>query len=322
MIADRGLSDSFFEYKTLAIICVAAAHCSYEDAVINRISGVWGTIGVPIFLAISGYFTKFDEPAQKFWNKKLRNIIIPWLLYGLITYLIGVVLGTTFSVYGLIKWIVGNYTWLYFVPVLLTCFVIYRISQHGLYMLATMIIFLLSNILTTLKLIDYPTWLTSYQLVFNWCGFFAVGILLKQKDFIFRYSKTKIIYKLLILMLFCVFGIVYICSVSPSYWSVFALPYEFVSIVALFGLACILQSHKLLVDIGKKTYVIYFLHMQLGIGTFNYLARKLNIIQYELLILIIKPIVIVLLVYLGVKIVEKVGQKTHWDKFLWIFGFK
>ena len=62
--------------------------------------------------------------------------------------------------------------------------------------------------------------------------------------------------------------------------------------------------------------------MQLGIGFFNYSARELNIIQYELLILIIKPIVIVLLIYLGVKIVESVAGKTRLDNFLWIFGLK
>ena len=261
------LSDSFYVYRTLAIISVVAAHCVYQDTIIRRISSMIGTAGVPIFLFAAGYFAKLNEPAEKFWHKKLENIIIPWILYGMITYGIGVILGRTFSFSNLIQWILGNGTWFYFVPVLLGCFVIYRIGAHQLYIVLTFIVFIISNMLTSFDLVDYPSWLTKYQLVTNWCGFFAMGVLIAKEELISYLCELHIVWKLSVWVGWVLFSIGYVlfCD-TPSYWSAVALPYEVLSMAAWFLFAYSLRNFNILIDIGKKTYIIYFLHMQLGIG--------------------------------------------------------
>lgn len=150
-----------------------------------------------------------------------------------------------------------------------------------------------------------------------------MGVLIAKEELISYLCELHIVWKLIVWVGWVLFSIGYVlfCD-TPSYWSAVALPYEVLSMAAWFLFAYSLRNFNILIDIGKKTYIIYFLHMQLGIGFFNYSARELNIIQHELLILIIKPIVIVLLIYMGVKIVESVAGKTRLDNFLWIFGLK
>lgn len=130
---DEGLakfSDTAYIMKGLAILSVIFAHCVYDDPNIQRGSSIIGTIGVPVFLVLSAIFFDTKESSRSLIQKKLQRLILPWILWGTVTYIISCLSNNSPSIFGGIKWIFGNYTWLYFVPVLLICFILCYICEN------------------------------------------------------------------------------------------------------------------------------------------------------------------------------------------------
>ena len=141
--AKAELSKTLYVLRALAIICVAAAHCeSFRYAPAETVRGLLGTMGVPCFLICSGYFFDPAQEAKVFWTKKLKSIVIPWIVWGILTFAIMVVMGgRTLNAVEAIRWIIGYKTWLYFVPVLLCCFAIFRISVRKWWLILNAVLF-------------------------------------------------------------------------------------------------------------------------------------------------------------------------------------
>lgn len=317
----RPLSNTLYVYKAFAIVLVVFAHCSYNNNVVNRISALLGTLGVPIFFAVSGFFANLYEDRRTFWIKKLNSIVIPYLIWGVITYLISVVLmHKAIGMLELTKWILGNGTWLYFVPMLLFCFLIFRISQSKLYLGIIFVLFILSNVLTVASVIDGTKWISEYQFVFNWCGFFEIGVISRAKIDRLCNIKLSWIVRSMIVLVWAVIGIVYIKSMLPTYFTPFSVIYEFFSLIAVYYIAELFANNILIREIGKNTYLIFFLHMQIGMATFNILAKLMHITQYEYLILVLKPVSIVILVFYGIQFARYILKKAKMNKIMKILG--
>lgn len=113
--------------------------------------------------------------------KKIKTIVIPWIVYGIITYIVSCICSnSTINALSLLHWIVGNRTWLYFVPVLLLCFVLFRALDNRWFNIVVFFLFILSNIICVFDVIENMHWITKYQMLFNWCGFFQLGIFAKK----------------------------------------------------------------------------------------------------------------------------------------------
>lgn len=76
------ISESLFVIKAFAILSVTAAHCVYTDMYVQRLTSLIGTIGVPVFLIVAGYYFNKKEQWNVLAKKKMRRIVVPWIFMG------------------------------------------------------------------------------------------------------------------------------------------------------------------------------------------------------------------------------------------------
>lgn len=320
------LSKTLYVLRAYAIICVAAAHCGnfiYPQAEIIR--SLIGTMGVPCFMICSGYFFNYFQDAKIFWKKKIRAIIIPWIVWGGITFSVMVVHGgKVLALDEAIRWIIGYKTWLYFVPVLLSCFVLFRISVKKSWLALNLVLFVCSWSLTYTEVFMTNNIITLYQIPFNYTGFFMLGYILKEYDLkklLDLSNAVKIGTCACFIALFLFYGAY---AKGIGYWrSLCSIPFELIACIVMFWFADILKNKKLLYDIGRKSFFIYFVHMEIGNGLarvmlFHWLPTNLG--KGECIIAFIKPIVIVVITYLVYICIKKVVLMIGLERYMWIIS--
>ena len=82
---EKQYSDIIYIVKALAIVCTIAAHMPSEGMV-GKLLDIFGTMGVPTFLFISGLFWESGNIAT--WKKYIEKIAIPWIFGGTINWII------------------------------------------------------------------------------------------------------------------------------------------------------------------------------------------------------------------------------------------
>ena len=168
---------------------------SYPIAEIIRIS--LGQIGVIIFFITSGYFYKRKPNDNKtFWKKKIRNLIIPWLLFSTIVFTLSeFVFGDPDNIFvDFFKNFFGIgtvYWYMTIITVLMLFF--YRIADNDKLLYMCIGITIISFLLSALGVIKYTTNCNQYLNVFNWVGFFAVGILMRKKALFEKIINKRIL---------------------------------------------------------------------------------------------------------------------------------
>ena len=315
------LSNTFYAYKAMAIVFVAMMHCIYTTRPVSRIAGAFGIVGVPIFFFTSGFFFNRRESTKVFWKKKMRSIVIPWILYGTLLYLFACALNNFSKVeLPFFRWIIGNGSWLYFVPVLIQCFILFRICDNKWFDAVVFLLFILSNVLCVRKIIvDLPLY-SRNQMVFNWCGFFQLGMLARKNILAVMKRLNQKPVKAAAVGLWILSAIYYFTTNYVGYWSPVALVHELLGIVAFFVIAdTCLKKVNLLVDIGRNTYVIFFLHMQFGIPTVRRIFTPLGLMENEWVRFLLQPASIVLSVYAGIKAVQWISKKFGLEKITRVF---
>lgn len=103
-------SNTLYIIRAFAILSVILAHMPFTEAhpVAECIRNTLGQIGVAVFFTVSGYFYKRKKgDTASFWKKKAKGIIIPWLLFAVLTYAFSCVLNRSFSPISLVKWVFG-----------------------------------------------------------------------------------------------------------------------------------------------------------------------------------------------------------------------
>lgn len=290
-------SDFFYRLRGIAIISVACAHClQLSNPILSKIGALLGTIGVPIFFICSGYFFKRIDKASL--KKKCNSIILPWIIWGSFSYSLSVYLSSGgLSFYEWFLYLIGHGTWLYYVPVYLLIILFYSILPARLGGIDIVVIFtsLSSNILSYIGVFDFAhDYITLYQNPLNFILFFAVGRLVR------RYNNSSIIRVkvfMLILIMIIAMLLVYcfiIVDLKAVYTNPYSILFELLSIIIISVFLSQFKFRHLLQYLGKNSYIIYFLHMQVGIGIVNALFLALNIKQ-DILIFVMKPMSVVLL---------------------------
>lgn len=243
--------------------------------------------------------------------------------YGGGTYLISVIAGSELSFIGMIRWILGFGTWLYYVPVILTCFVIFRAVHTKFFLLLSILATFINVMFTTSNGIHSVGMITVYQNPLNWIGFFSFGMLLKENDCLEKYLKSKKEIRIMVIVVTVIVSVIYYSvEMNPSYWSWFSICFEILSFFSLFEMSLHLRRSRVLIGIGKSSYFIFFTHMQIGIFIANRLLSRLDYITTYMLILVsfIKPIIIVLMMYALVCAIKIVLRIVKRENVLWIFG--
>ena len=267
-------SDTFYCIKAFAILSTVAAHVSsiiatpIASKIATTIWAVYSCVGVPWFFILSGFFFHYSkEKSGEFWMKKVRSILVPWVLCGIGTYLLSCILGNSLELFGLVKWICGYSSWYYYMTVLLVLCVFFSQNSSDTVCYCAIGV----NVISIFLHQYFGGGNFQFVNVLNWVGFFAVGILMR------RYRLDRIIKNSQWIQCVCILvlglgigGTIY--ANEFGYFHISSLLYEMASFPIILKLCSMIVSRvkvNHLVFIGKQTLFVYLLHMQVvqAIGT-------------------------------------------------------
>lgn len=180
-------------------------------------------------------------------------------------------------------------------PVYLVITSLFNFIDNRYFLILSLLISFCSCILTYYYIDEYSI-ITPYQNPLNWCGFYALGILLKLVR-IEKWTKIKIT---VILLLFVLISLVIIVlKVEVSYWNPLCIIFELLSIFILANICSRLQYFYIIESLGRYSFLIYFLHMQFGIFIVN---RLLSFFRFsEFLLFCLKPSLVIIVTYMLVR---------------------
>ncbi|MBQ9735286.1 MAG: acyltransferase [Clostridia bacterium] len=312
-VSDK-LSQTFATARIWCLLSIVAAHVSYPATFAETFWSRLGTVGVPLFLFMAGYFfvpSRFESVWQLI-KKKSLTIGVPWLCLGSLTWLYNAIQSSLFrSVEGYFNWMLGNGSYLYYIPVILLCFLLFYKAPKGVLYLA-LLINVLSVVLTAAGLLDFAVsflGINHYLNVFNWLGFFTFGMLVQQVDdekLLVFLRKTK--WASIGLFLLTFIGLLLFQNVPFYYFSYFAIPYELLGGWAILSLSTFsLTKISFFARLSGSSFGIYLVHM-IFIGL---LDRWLGFFEITRLLL---PFVIVAVCFLFFLIGRLFSRRIRLEK--------
>lgn len=306
--------------KAFAIFSVVCAHTAVEpkessmwiDLAVRILSAI-GTMGVPIFFIVSGYLYYGNQRGIKdFFCRKCKTIIVPWFFCETIVWFYVVLRkgGITFNAW--LKYVLGVYHSTYYLTVLMILYILFwRIKKYECVLIGSILLSSLCVLGLGYGVPFVLEWnkltITSYLNIFNWILYFALGMLLKKKEFLEALAIfAKKILPLSTFLLIVDFGIHCFYRLSWTYFSRYALLNIMLQILVVMGICyglCEKRVEKLVVA-GKYSYAIYLLH-GLGAGGVNWITGLTG----SGLFILVRPVIVILLVILGIYIVRKICNK-------------
>lgn len=316
MISEKQ-SNTLYIIRAFAILSVILAHMPFTEAhpVAECIRNTLGQIGVAVFFTVSGYFYKRKKgDTASFWKKKAKGIIIPWLLFAVLTYAFSCVLNRSFSPVSLVKWVFGIGSWFWYIPMLLIMYALFKFVKYDALLYVAMALTAASVMLTAFGFIGQTEYYSQYTNLLDWVGFFALGILLRKKNSLPKLTGA----------LPCVSGLIILASATAlsvvfnqnkAYINYFSLLTELSGALVLLNASSLLHKSKLLKDIGKKSYLIYLIQMQPA-GIIN------TRLPYNALFFILRPVIVLAVLYVFAKAAEYILKKLKLSKYAYIFALK
>ena len=307
-------SQMFSTARIYCLISIVSAHMYFYGTFAYDFLSRLGTIGVILFLIMAGYFfkpSKFTSVGHLLKNK-FYSICIPWLFLGSLTWLYKATLSSQFrSVNEYFKWILGNGSYLYYIPVLLLCFLmLYKAPEIILY--ALLPITAVSIFLTTCGLLD-PIYsfigISAFLNVFNWIGFFSLGMLLQKIDTekLFDFFKK---FRILNVSLFVTAFVLLLIfkNVSYGYFSYIAIPYELLGCMAILSMSTLsLTKFQFFKELSNLSFSIYLIHM-IFIGLLDQIMNLSNITRLA------SPLIIIVVSFFFLFVGRFISKKIHLEK--------
>ncbi|OBS13150.1 hypothetical protein ATE49_13880 [Elizabethkingia miricola] len=287
--------------KFFAIVSVVIAHYISDDfSMWSRLLQRVGTFGVPCFFFLSGYFYNIEKYGFLiFFKNKIKGILVPWVFTGTIVYL---VTKKHFDIAEWIMWIAGIGTYLYYLSVLIFLFLLFSISLlRNKYILIVLILLNIVSLAIT-YLNHYNIY--SYLNIFNWIGFFSLGMLAKGHLYNVITALKKYTY---IIILLSIGIITYITLTIESNYAGYFSKYAFGLEILGGGVLLLISSYKvfnnkMILMVSKYSFSIYLIH-------FLFFPIK-RIVPHNLLFEICTPILLTFLIsillYLGELVFSKI----------------
>lgn len=318
MISEKQ-SKTLYIVRAFAVLSVIAAHMPFgrEHLIADSVRISLGQIGVVIFFILSGFFYKRkDGDIKEFWLKKLKNIVIPWFIISIITYIISCLLTkkADFLPVSIIKWVFGVQNWYWYLPVLLVLFALFKYIKKDALLYLIMGITVASVLLSAFGIIKYNMYFNQHFNIFNWAGFFALGLLIRKKDLLDKLSGVIPLIVSCVLLILSVLLTVKMGQ-AKAYIDYFSLLCELCGFVFVLNLSGYLYKINILKDIGAKSFFIYLIQMQIA-GIIN------TRLPYNAFFFIIRPFSVLILIYIICLLIEFVLTKTKLKKYDYIIGLK
>lgn len=303
-----------YSLKTFAILSVVSAHSasvSKTDSFTNIIAGnilqSLGSIGVIVFFIVSGFlFASNDRSFIEFFRKRLVTIFLPWVVTGTIVYIYVAIRKDGIDLIDWIFFIMGNKSYLYFMPMLISCYLIlFFINKNIILLILIMIISFFSILLTTNNIYIQQN---PYMNPLNWFFYFAVGYLLfffNKISYLIGFAKRNIRFSSII---FFVCLLAFSKNKAIGYWEYEYLFFEFISLICLLYISSqpVIYKSKLINYIGKESFSIYLIHMPFA-GMVVYFFRHIDFAVVTL----IRPFVILFLSYSAIYVYKYIAKKLN-----------
>ncbi len=310
MESNKKINIAFSVARVFAVISIISAHVNisspkWADKMVSAI----GSIGVIVFIILSGYFYRPEKYQNVFRMllEKTKTVGIPWVVMGSLSFVSGAIVTDSFSIVRWITYLLGYQSFLYYLPVLMICYIVfYRQSKIGYMICGAMTV--ISVYATALGLLDGVTatlHLTNYLNIFNWIGYFGLGCYLRSvdKDKLYRFLRRSTVFSvpafIVMYVLICIF------QIKTGYFSYIGMPYQLVAALAIAGVstaACL--DHKVIHTVSNMTFTIYLVHMPL-IGLIDVIF-KLNIVTKLLapLIILLSTVILLYIGYLCARLIK------------------
>lgn len=305
------VSSMFSTARIYALLSIVSAHMFFPGTFTTVILSRAGTAGVIVFLIMSGYFYR-PHKFSNLWSlikTKFVSLCVPWFVLGTSTWIYKLILIPDYrTITQLIKWIIGNGSYLYYMSVLVLCFWIFYKAKNGIKILA-LLATVLSNMLTASGIME-PILaflkINNYLNVFNWIGFFSLGMLLQEINeekiatFFVKYRYMLISLGGVAFLFVLVFN-----NIPADYFSYIAIPYELVLTLAIFSLSTFtLSEYRVLKKISDSSFTIYLIHL-VFIGLLDGILAHFWITRF------FSPIIIIALCFGTLEVVGFVAEKIN-----------
>lgn len=276
MKQQQNISEALQIAKSIAILSVILAHSPLLTDNLYIIGIKWrlSAIGVPMFLFISAYY--FNPPKYQsllnFFESKKNTIILPWIVIGSIMYLWVQMQRFKFVGLTLLGWfefIIGKGTFLYYLPMLLLCYMIFfYFYKNDRFLYSSVLITVLSLMLTSFGYMDAiinGLNITNYLNIFNWIGYFSIGLIAKKYcllERLFISFKTHCVNNIIITLY--IVSLLLCPLVEPGYGGYFSklgfIMQLFAIIIAIYISSRIKFHKETLFNVGRYSYSIYLIH--------------------------------------------------------------
>lgn len=295
----------------MSIVCAHVSVVSKDTNTFNRTSGLildsLGSIGVGIFLLISGYlFFNNKKSLTVFFKAKIKTIFIPWVFCGTLNFLY---IALRKGGLDFINWLLAltQNSHLYYLSVLVLSYLLFwRLKNENWFLILMIVLSVISIKLTGLGVLK----VNPYTNPFNWSIYFSFGILLKKYNLLEKTAMISEKYFLTISLLYLSTLAIYVYNGTYiSYWAYAPIIAEIIAIGAFMGFSMFFidnKSNKILLKLGKMSFAIYLLHMPFAgmlINIFNH---------YNLWYLtFFRPFIVILITVSGIEIVRYLFEKIH-----------
>lgn len=319
MVTMEERSKQIWVFRFWAILSVCCAHLPMNnqqgtiDFYLNWILGLFGTLGVGGFFICSGYYFSVDKARSfAYWKNRLFKLTVPWLLLGALTRIwYNYISGTRPILKDYFPWILGQGTWMYFVPVLLELTLLFTICKNKKLIYAIGVLSLCSNLSVILGY-GYYTRFTPYMNPLNWAVFFVLGMAWKENEQMIEQFKKQIRIIALIVFIGILIGFL-LWNQEGYYWTWLSVPFEISGIILLFAVSFALRNCRLLQNIGKNTLFIFMVHMIPCGAVINHMSS-------EGLIGFLRPAAALFVTYVGAWILRKIMLLLKLERMMPVLG--
>ncbi|WOO36078.1 acyltransferase [Anaerocolumna sp. AGMB13020] len=329
----KDVNNTFYVLRFFAILAVVMAHSVYtlipNDTVV-KVFNSFGRCGVIIFFIISGYYFRKEkyENVLQLLKAKLKTIIIPWIIWGMAIYCTRFTsTDLYFSLKEIILWLLGFGTYLYFLTIYILLLCIFQIlpQKSGIQvilLLCTLInVYLVAgnvgpySVLKSTNVHAELIYLLTYLNIFNWIGFFTLGLLLRKINLFENKKLWAFKYKIIInIFIISLLVCMILIEKGNTYWTNYSIWIEMSFFVILFQVSKLLKDVKYIQEIGKVTMPIYLIHFLIEGFIFN------KVLPESIIMGLIRPLISVLVVYwllqLGLIISKKIHLQRLYTTFL------
>ncbi len=312
--------------RLLALISIICAHVAEIPDYSNTINQVFslaldsiGTIGVGIFLLISGYLFSMNKYSLNvFIVKKIRNIIIPWFFLGTIDFLYVALRKGGLTLANWILTLTVN-SHMYYLTVLILLYILFWKIKDNINMIIFMIF--LSIVSISLTSFGYLT-INPYINPFNWAIYFTIGLLIRKYQVLSIIVQVCQRFSIFFLIAYLsIFSFFIFNGISIRYWMKGGIILELLAITVNIGIASYLLNTTIIDQVysfSDKSYAIYLLHMPFA-GIISNIFSRFN----SWYLTPFRPLIVLLLTALTIFLIQGIGNKIGISKYIdLLFGFR